>query len=388
MRVAYLVHDLNDPAVARRVRMLRAGGLEVAAAGFWRGDAPPAQIEGACVLPLGRTFDARLAQRGFAALRQTLTARRLRTRIGHADLFLARNLEMLGIAVPCAGNIPIVYEALDIHRLLLGRSAVSVLLRRMEGALMKRAALLLTSSPGFLRAYFHNPEFARPKLPTLIVENKPVHLNDSPDQATADELPPGPPWTIGWFGMLRCRRSLEILAQLARRRPDLVRVRIFGRAAGPVRDRLDALAREIPALEFGGAYAACDLARLYSGVHFSWAIDYFEENANSEWLLPNRIYEGGSCNTVSLALRRTETGRWLEARGLGVLFDNPQSELEAFLAGMTPARYRTLKHAAVSAPRTHFIAGLADCERLAEALAEVARGQHRSAPKSLARAAA
>jgi succinoglycan biosynthesis protein ExoL len=295
---------------------------------------------------------------------------------------------MLAVAVPCAGEVPIVYEALDIHRLLLGRSAVSILLRRMEGALMKRAALLLTSSPRFLRAYFHNPEFARPKLPTLVVENKPLRLDNWPDPATADELPSGPPWNIGWFGMLRCRRSLEILAELARRRPDLFRIRIFGRAAGPVRERLDALAREIPALEFGGAYAACDLARLYSDVHFSWAIDYFEENANSEWLLPNRIYEGGSCDTVSLALRRTETGRWLDARGLGVLFDNPRIELEALLDGMTPARYRTLKHAAVTAPRAHFIADLRDCERLAEALAELAQGHHRCAPGARARAAA
>ncbi|HEY3778688.1 MAG TPA: glycosyltransferase [Rhizomicrobium sp.] len=388
MRVVYFVHDLNDPAVMRRVQMLRAGGLDVTITGFWRGDAPTGAIEGVPVLPLGRTFDARLVQRGLAALRQILTARRLHARLAPADLFVARNLEMLAVAAAAARDIPIVYEALDIHRLLLGRSAASILLRRVERALMKRATLLLTSSPAFLRAYFQNPDFDRPPIPALVIENRPLSLDNSPDSQEATDLPPGPPWHIGWFGMLRCRRSLGMLAELARRHPDLVRVRIFGRAADPVRDTLDELARKIPALEFGGAYEAADLTRLYAGVHFSWAIDYFEEGANSEWLLPNRIYEAGSCNTVSLALRRTETGRWLDARGLGVLLDNPQTELEAFLGKTAPVQYESLKHAAATAPRSHFVADRSDCMRLAESLADVARGTHCHTPQTVIRAAA
>jgi hypothetical protein len=370
MRVAYFVHDLNDPAVARRVRMLRAGGLDVVAAGFWRGEAPPHEIDDAPALPLARTFDARLAGRALATVQQTLHRKSLRDRLGAADLFVARNLEMLAIAARQArGATPVVYESLDLHRLLLGHSVASSALRRIEAALMRRASLLITSSPGFLRAYFHNPAFARPHLPTLVVENRPLQLDDGGPPPVHSPLPPGPPWTVGWFGMLRCRRSLEMLARLARTRPDLVRVRIFGRAADPVRNRLAELARTIPALEFGGAYDARDLGRLYAGVHFNWTIDYFEENANSEWLLPNRIYEGGSADVIPLALSRTETGRWLKAHGLGVQFDEPQTELEDFLEGGAPARYERLKRAAVAAPRSHFVAARADCVALAESLA-------------------
>ena len=36
LHVLYLVHDLFDPAVRRRVMMLRAGGAKVTLAGFRR----------------------------------------------------------------------------------------------------------------------------------------------------------------------------------------------------------------------------------------------------------------------------------------------------------------------------------------------------------------
>lgn len=389
MRVAYFVHDLNDPAVARRIAMLEAGGLGVVTAGFWRGRAPPDKIGHAPALPLAQSFDARLGRRAADTARQALRPGALRRRLGGADLIIARNLEMLAIATRVArGTLPVVYEALDLHRLLFGRSPVSRALRRIESHLMRRAALLVTSSPGFLRAYFHNPAFARPRLPELVVENKLLQL----DTTTAPLFPalaPGPPWTIGWFGMLRCRRSLDILARLVRTHPDLVRVRIFGRAADPVRDRLAELARAIPGLEFGGAYEARDLPRLYAGVHFNWTIDYFEENANSELLLPNRLYEGGSAGAIALALRRTETGRWLKAHGLGVLFDDAQSELEKFFEGLTPSQYEALRRAAEGTPRSLFVAGRADCAALAEALARLAQGARgRETRETLARAAA
>ena len=38
MRIAYFVHDLSDPAVGRRVRMLRTGGAEVTVLGFRRAE--------------------------------------------------------------------------------------------------------------------------------------------------------------------------------------------------------------------------------------------------------------------------------------------------------------------------------------------------------------
>ena len=60
-----------------------------------------------------------------------------------------------------------------------------------------------------------------------------------------------------------------------------------------------------PYLRFDGAYRNPeDLAAIYGEVHFSWAIDFFEEGLNSSWLLPNRLYEGCRYGAVPIAMRR------------------------------------------------------------------------------------
>jgi succinoglycan biosynthesis protein ExoL len=50
-KIAYLVPNLADPAVARRLAMFTLGGAEVEIAGFRRADSPPAD------LPLARMIE-------------------------------------------------------------------------------------------------------------------------------------------------------------------------------------------------------------------------------------------------------------------------------------------------------------------------------------------
>jgi succinoglycan biosynthesis protein ExoL len=61
LRVLYLVHDLCDPAVRRRVAMLRAGGADVTLAGFRRTPDISPELERLSPIDLGRTRDGRFA---------------------------------------------------------------------------------------------------------------------------------------------------------------------------------------------------------------------------------------------------------------------------------------------------------------------------------------
>ncbi len=369
MRLVYFVHDVNDPAVARRIAMLRIGGIDVTLTGFWRG-ASPNNIGDWDVFPLSRTFDGRLLHRARTTLRHASRAGKIAEQFEGTDVFLARNLEMLAIAVATARHMrrrpAIVYEVLDIHRTLLSAAPSGMVLRSVERVLMQNAALLVTSSPAFLANFFQVHQFGDRAVPALIIENK--LFPATPRHAPAAQILPARPWRIGWFGVIRCRRSLRILGELARRRPDLVQLEIRGRIADNVREELETQLRRTPAVTFGGAYAPEELPELYAGVHFSWTIDYFEEGGNSEWLLPNRLYEGGSFDAVPLARARTETGRWLADNRLGMLFDQPVVELELFLQTLSPERYVALRHACSRAPRSLFMATEKDCFRLAAAL--------------------
>lgn len=356
--ILYLVHDLNDAAVARRVRMLRDGGAGLVLAGFHRG-AAPCEVEGVEAIPLGQTFDGALRQRMGAVLGQVLRPWRLMKLARRADAVMARNLEMLLLArVARVGRaMSLTYECLDIHRSLLGRGLGSGLLRGLEGLLLRGADRIIVSSPAFASDYF-----TRQPPVVSVVENKVYAPRGHPAPVAA--IPAGPPWRIGWFGMIRCRRSLAILARLADALPGRVEVEIHGRPSPAEFEDFEALTTTMPGVSFLGSYEAEDLAALYDGVHFVWGLDFFEEGLNSRWLLPNRLYEGGARDRPIIAQAEVETGRWLARRDCGVLLYDVEGDLRRFFEGLTIEAYADLARRAAAIPRGDLIADAQDSRDL------------------------
>lgn len=362
--ILYLVHDVSDPAVARRKAMLQEGGATVTLAGFRRTQNP---LPG--VLDLGQTFNGGFAQRIIAVLRTALTLRKHKKLFQTADCIIARNLEMLAIGVRgkslCKPSPTLVYESLDIHRLLLNQGAIGVALRELEGWLSRRVCALLTSSPAFIHEYFEKRSCVH--LPTYLVENKLY-----PDTA-ATPIPPrdtAGPWVIGWYGAIRCHKSLEILKALVRESAGSVKVIIRGRPALDQFTNFEAQTADTPGLHFAGPYKnPADLEKIYTEAHFTWAIDMFEEGQNSAWLLPNRIYEGGAFASVPIAAENVETGHFLKRLGVGVHLREPKLEsLREYFANLTPATYRALEAASRSLPLSTWVAGKQDCLDLVNTL--------------------
>lgn len=350
--VAYLVPDLTDPAVARRRAMLQAGGAHVRTAGFHR---RPMDRSDENVVPLGMTRDADLGQRLRAVGRWLLRPFALRRLVRGSRIVIARNLEMLVLArVALIGRaaIPLHYECLDIHRLMLGQGVVSRGLRAVEALLLRRVSRVIVSSPAFERQYFKVHHAGRSRC--LLVENRLLALDDAMIPTGAITAPE-PPWVIGWFGMIRCRRSLAILAALAEAAHGRIRVVIRGRPTTAVFADLAAEVARLPGVSFEGGYTSQDLPRLYSEVHFVWAIDFYEEGLNSAWLLPNRLYEGGAFDRPVIALRGVETARWLQARQAGLVVTDPEPQLGAALQTLTAERYAELTAAARAIPRSDLI---------------------------------
>jgi hypothetical protein len=352
--------------------MLTAYGDALALFGFHRDANAVERVENVAAIDLGRTFDADFRQRIMMVLRQAIHLSRWAPRLADCDVIIARNLEMMALAVLArwryAPRASLVYETLDVHRLLLAKGFVGKAMRWLERTLMRRADLLIVSSPAFLREYFA-PMQGLDRIETLLVENKLLAL--SPDDAVALAVAPplrsGPPWHIGWFGMIRCRKSLDYLCDLAARRPDLLRLTIRGRPSYTEFADFDRQVAATTGVSFGGAYRPAQLGTLYDGVDFCWAIDFFEEDGNSKWLLPNRVYEGGAYGAVPIAVDGTETARWLKRHGIGAALRS-LDDLEGFLAALNPAQYDELKAASADAPRDAFVASDQDCRQLLDAL--------------------
>jgi succinoglycan biosynthesis protein ExoL len=377
LHVLYLVHDVSDPAVRRRVQMLKAGGARVTLAGFRRTTSPVAEIEGIEPVDLGATRDGRFAQRLGAVARAAVSIGAKLGAMPRPELIIARNLEMLALARRANGafgaSVPIVYECLDIHRLVLRDDFVGRTLRGAERHLARDVKLLVTSSPAFIANYFE--PFGQIGAPVELIENK--FFETAPVVAAHfEDGPAPPPWRIGWFGALRCRRSLELLADFTRRQAGRFEVVLRGRPAlSEFADFHGYVAAE-PWLSFQGPYRNPeDMAAIYREVHFSWAIDFFEAGQNSEWLLPNRLYEGCRFGAVPISMADTETGRFLKQQDIGVRLSEASPEgIEAMLSGMDQDRYRGLKSRVLARnPRT-WSYDRSDCAAFVDKLRGLASG--------------
>jgi len=377
MQIGYLAHDLSDPAIERRVAMLSAGGARVALAGLSRSAAGRAGFANALVL--GRSADGKLAQR--ARQIAHIVARQkpsILAHLGQPNVLIARNLEMLAVAVsllPRFRTRPrLVYECLDIHRLLTDPGAAGMALRFLETRLASHVDLVLTSSPAFVTHHLGAVFGDR----IAIVENRVLELGKPPVSARnpapmPPHIMPGPPWRIGWFGALRCRKSLEILTEAARLAQGKLEVVIRGRPSPAVFEDFSALIRDKAHMRFEGPYNMGDLGQHYAGVHFAWGVDFYEAGANSDWLLPNRLYESVHYGSVPIARMNCEVGRFLVRHDIGIPLPDlsPDAVADRFLS-VRAEDYRDLVLRQRSLPRGMWRADQGDCVDLVRLLANAA----------------
>ena len=349
--------------------MLKIASGQVIVAGFRRTSERPKDVEGCETIDLGETRDGEFLARIGSVASVALRLKRLQNIVRGCQVVLARNLEMLFLAAKArrryAPSAALVFECLDIHRLLLRNSFSSRLLRSIETRLVRDVDLILTSSPRFVSEYFKPRNFNRP---IKILENKVLLSDYGIGRVSQPPQPAGPPWKLGWFGMIRCRRSLEILKSVACDADGSLQVRIAGRPSPKEFPDFESLIAGSPHVTYTGPYRFDQLPALYGDVHFSWAVDFFEHGLNSSWLLPNRVYEGSVFGSVPIAVEGVETARWLAEKQIGVILNgSPETSLRNFFRTLTDRQYREFAGALQDVPPTELVETKESCYQLLEA---------------------
>lgn len=388
--ILYLVQDLSDPAVRRRVMMLQAGGAVVSIAGFNRSSRPVASLEGRTAIDtieLGQTENGNFWQRIIAVTKSALTIGGNFGHLAKPDVIVARNLEMLVVAMRLraywgAPDLKIVYECLDIHRLMLRQDLVGNALRRTEKHLLQHVSLVITSSPGFVRNYFNS--LASITQPIEIVENKHIelaHPSAAVGSVSAHSADLPRPWKIGWFGALRCKRSLEVMARFTQEQKGNFEIVLRGIPSLDVFPEFHEFVDAQPHMSYKGRYKNPeDLSAIYQDVHFSWVIDLFEAGQNSAWLLPNRLYEGCRFSAVPIAVKNTETAEFLSSIRIGITIDElSSSELSEALSAISDKEFDAHKNAVASIPKNRWVCDLNDCQNLVSKIAGAPATGHFSA---------
>ncbi len=359
MKIAFFGHDAADAAIHRRVNAFNDDGFQVTGYMMRRADTSPLSFAN---IDLGRTFDGAFLQRIKQVFAGAREAAKAQNRLADTDIIYARNLDMLAcafLAKRYAGlQAKVIYECLDVHRLLIRRGPIGMILRGLERFLLKRTIGLVVSSPAFLENYFevhHNGLYK-----SALIENR---LVDASLAARPQPMPSAPnpaaPLNIGWVGILRCQRSLTLLCDLADQFGDEVSIQLYGK---PARTEIPVFEPEIDRREnmtyFGPYCAPDDLRDIYGNLDIVWSGDFMEAGFNSLWLLPNRIYEGGYFGTPSLAVGGTQTAKWVEGHTAGFTVKEPlDRELAKQVRQLIDDRtaLQTRRNKLLSLPETVFI---------------------------------
>ena len=114
MTILYLVHDLRDAAVRRRVRFLREGGAAVTLMGFERraGQDAGARPDGRV---LGSTRNGKFGQRIAAMIRAVLFSRRWQGAMRDSDVIVARINDLFGEKLDTIFDLPRIYDELAVE---------------------------------------------------------------------------------------------------------------------------------------------------------------------------------------------------------------------------------------------------------------------------------
>lgn len=357
-RVAFFGHDVADAAVRRRARSFQDDGFQVT--GFMMRRREPLAQEWDNV-DLGQTRDGAFLQRIRQVFRGARIAADSGERLRSADVIYARNLDMLACAFLAKSHAglktPVIYECLDIHRLLCRPDIIGKALRALEGWLLKRSAALVVSSPAYLTQHFEK-HYPRPAQVHLIENRLSGQANYGPRQADGKVLLPGH-IRLGWVGNLRCRRSLGLLCAIADRFGDQVEVRLHG---VPALSEIPDFESQVAArsnMSFHGRYKSPeDLPGIYAGLDIVWSGDFMEAGLNSTWLLPNRIYEGGYYCVPPIAPAETETARWVARHDCGFILPEPlEGSLPELIASLlaSPAQISAYSRALAALPEETFV---------------------------------
>ena len=294
LRILTVLPVLGQPRDSKRIDMLVSLGFDVSVAAFNRayhsGRVPsrPTQIigtisHGKYLQRIGRLFTA------LPKLRRAMRDR---------DIVYASSPDMALLAM-IAGVFmgkKFILEVGDVREIQTAEGLKGRLVRIVDRVLTNRCSLLVVTAVGFLDNYYRN--WLRSDVPAIVVENKiEASLTSARPEAVRGNLPQGRPFIdrplrIGYFGLLRCQWTWDVLKAFALKHPKDVEIVMAGYPMEPA--DIAEQANSIPNVIYSGEYKSPnDLPRLYGAVDLVWACYKFigPRDWNLKWARPNRFYE-------------------------------------------------------------------------------------------------
>ncbi|MFM1916705.1 MAG: hypothetical protein RJB01_220 [Actinomycetota bacterium] len=356
LKVLAVLPVLGQPRHAKRIEMLKQAGFEVRAAAFERpyhkGRLPKCEL-----VVLGTIEHGKLLRRIWRLLRAIPALRR---EICSSDCIYASGLDsaLLAICASFPRALPLAMEVGDIREAQTAPRMHGVVMRMLDRFVCRHASLLAVTAEKFYSVYYKS--WIGAHTPAVVLENKlEKGFVDSLAVSARIASPDGTPLVdrpmrIGYFGLLRCPWSWDVLRDLAANHRERVELVIAGRAIEP--SDLEEQAKAFPNMRYLGEYKSPqDLERLYTQVDLVWACypPLGSHDWNLRWARPNRFYE--SCCFFRPLLSREGSCDSVDVRrfGIGLCINEDEPHAAASrIAEITPEDLTRWRASMMEVPRS------------------------------------
>ncbi|MCE9650969.1 MAG: hypothetical protein K8R18_15220 [Parvibaculum sp.] len=341
--VVFFAPDVTDVSTIKRAEAFRENGFHITVLGFRRSRYNNDYDPRWPYIELGRTLDRNYLQRSAMLLRAVFLLFIARRYVQRGARYYARNIDQLMLAIVSKflfrRDAAIVYEVLDIQPAFTGAGLYSRLLRLLERFCLRQVSLLVVSSPAFVHEYYEPMQRYRGNW--FLLENKlqASAVAEIEPAAASDASPSSYKWTVSYVGLIRGQKTFDLITRLAEKLRGEVLFKFHGILTTVDEEAFrEALANNKNMIYCGDYVNPRDLAKVYEGADFVWALDLENMRNNSRWLLPCRLYEAGALGFPCLAVRDFEVGRKIDALDIGWTFKEPFEEtLVEFFRTVTDA---------------------------------------------------
>lgn len=243
-----------------------------------------------------------------------------------SDVLYAYGLDCLFLAILAncwrRQNLLVIYEVADVRPIQVGSSISSKIVRWVERLLLKQVAYVVVTSKAYETEYFRKTQKIDKNI-FIVLENK-VDSSIVKELRKEKFLVKEEPLRIGYFGLLRCRKTMEFLLKLARGGEGKfeVYIRGFVQDIPCFQEILNSCAE----ITYEGEYAyPSELPSIYEGVDLV-IVAHAHHRVNTAWARGNRFYESGYFGKPMIAQIGTQDGIEVEECGFGLCIDLEKPE--------------------------------------------------------------
>ena len=354
LSILFISTSIGHRTFRKTVRMMERVGCEVRLIGFSRAKYPES-TESFDIIDLGSLDHGNYTKRSKKFI---FALGAIRRQIKQHDLLHCFGLDSRLLASIAGWGLrkPTVYQVQDIRPVLIGESLKARFARSLERLLLKNVKRLVVSSHAYYTEHFRH-HYKISEIRVTIIENK---LEHDPLEQYSSELTPAiaEGVNIGYFGVLRCQRSWDILTRLVESDAQ-GRFALCARGVDTGLTGFDAAVTSISSISYAGPYRdPDDLDELYRNVHIVWAAYPFgyDQPGNWQWARTVRFYEACAYGIPVIVQKGTQDALFVQKHDIGLVVDMGQpSEAIALMRQITSEKLIQWRKNILSLPRSCFI---------------------------------